>query len=169
MSSTAIKALWPGEKTEDLMELRNSHGSAPIVWSAMCVRYLNQSSSSWLFNSDKLWPLARNSSVPEVHRMVLAMTYDNVCILKKDYARAAKDIRQFLLDFSKENEGGVNHWPAIAAMFESDPDCPAIGFHWTSVNSDPWEGPWDEEKDEPGQFDWSQAWSLYDSFSKPAA
>jgi hypothetical protein len=55
----------------------------------------------------------------------------------------------------------ANHWPLIAQEFEMDPDYPALALHCTTVNSDPWMGPYNEEKDEYGPYDWTQAWDVY--------
>lgn len=160
MSYTTIKAIWPGEKHEDLQELRNSHGSAPVIWDAMCQKYLGTEPFMYFSVTDKLWPLWKDMSIPEHQRAVLFMTYDQVYVSKKDYARAAADIRKFLQDFPQSSER-VNHWPAIAALFESDPDIPAIGLHCTSVSEDPFQGPWNEETEEYDQPDWSACNDIY--------
>lgn len=162
MSSTTIKAIWPGEKAKGIAELRNAWGSAPFVWDAMCARYLG---GNWLSQSDKLWPLWKDPRAPENQRAVLALTFDKMYLLKKDYTRAAADIRQFLADFPSNSER-VNHWPAIAELLESDPDYPAIGFHMTSVAEDPWRGQYNEDADDYDPIDWSRAWSIYDELDK---
>lgn len=165
MSYTTIKALWPGEKHEDLKELSNSHGSAPIVWGELSVRYLGAKDRfSWgtLFggSTENLWALYKHLGIPEAYRAVLMMTFDYAYVTKKDYKRAAADIRKFLADFPQPSEY-VNHWPAIAELFESDPDIPAIGFRCTSVSEDLFQGPWDEEKEEYGPTPWDKCYDLY--------
>jgi len=156
MSYTTIKAIWPGEKHEDLQELRNGWGSGPVIWDAMCQKYLGARDGV----IGKLWPLWKDQAIPEAHRAVLMMTYDRAYVTKKDYARAAADIRQFLQDFPP-NDGRVNHWPALAALFETDPDIPAIGLHCTSVSEDPFQGPWNEEKEEYDPPDWEMCYDIY--------
>lgn len=165
MSSTTIKGVRPGEMAEDLVELRNSHGSAPVVWSQMLVTYLGTKEHAWLWDSDRLWPLNKRLDIPLHHRAVLTITYDNAVVLQKDYARAAADIRAWLVDFPVDAER-INHWPEIAALFESAPDVPGIGFHMTSVTEDPFLGPWDEETEEYGLPDFSRFWSVYDHLAK---
>lgn len=160
MSYTTVKAIWPGVKHEDLEELRNSHGSAPVIWGALCERYLG-GRNQWLFNSDALWPLYEREDVPACMRAVLMMTFDRAYVEKKDYAKAAADIREFLR-VAPPPPQNVNHWPRIADLFESDPDIPAIGFHCTSVSEDPFQGEWNEEREDYDQPDWSQCWSVYD-------
>ena len=93
------------------------------------------------------------------------MTYDKAYVVKADYERAAKDIRSFLKDFPPKH-GGANHWTRIAEIFEGNPDNPAIGFHCTSVSEDPFEGPWDEEKDEQGPTDWTDCYDMYAEIDK---
>lgn len=163
MSYTTVKALWPGEKVEDLEELHNAFGTAPPIWNYMCIKYLGMTDGLWLMNSDKLWPLWKRADIPKNERAVLMMTYDMAYVTKKDYSRAASDIRKWLL-----NQIGkyTNHWPRIATIFESNPDVPAIGLYCTSVSEDPFIGEWDEDKEEHKQIDWETAYDLYAELDK---
>ncbi len=162
MSYTTIKAVWPGEKHEDIEGLRNSHGSAPVIWNAMCVKHLVAEEYTYMLhgNIDKLWPLWEDLSIPEHQRAVLMMTYDRAYVTKKDYHRAASDIEKFLADFPPKL-GYANHWPRIKDVFSGDPDFPAIGFHVTSVSEDLFDGEWDEDLEEYGQPDWDMFYDLY--------
>lgn len=160
MSYTTVKAIWPGEKHEDLEELRNSHGSAPVIWGALSERYLG-GRNQWLFKTDTLWPLYKREDVPACMRAVLMMTFDRAYVEKKDYAKAAADIEEFLR-IAPQPENHVNHWPHLAELFKSDPDIPAIGLHCTSVSEDPFQGEWNEEKEDYDAPDWSRCWSVYD-------
>ncbi len=163
MSWLTIKAVWPGERHEDMEELHNSHGGAPVVWGEMASRYLYCARFAYHSHIEKLWPLWKRNDIPKHQRAVLAMTYDNAYVSKADYARAAADIRHFLADFP-QSEGYANHWPRIAEIFESSPDIPAIGFRWTSVCSDPFQGEFDEQTEEYLQPDWSIYWDMYKTF-----
>lgn len=165
MSRTTIKALWPGEKQEDLIELRNSHGGAPVVWDEMSQRYLGLEPFQYSAHTERLWPLWEDLSIPRHHRAVLAMTYDNAYVSKASYSQASRDVRAFLVDFPAK-PGEVNHWAAIAETYESNPECSAIGFHWTSVTGDPFQGRWNEEKDDYDQLDWGCKWDLYAELGK---
>jgi len=165
MSYTTVKALWPGEKHEDLEELRNSHGSAPVIWDLMCQEYLGTKEFGYDRVIDDLWPLWKRCDIPEYRRAVLMMTYDRVYVIKADYERAAKDIRAFLKDYPPKPER-VNHWTRIAEIYESNPDIPAIGLYCTSVSEDPFAGTWDEEKDEEGPTDWEECYDMYAEIDK---
>lgn len=163
MSCTTIIAVWPGEKSECLEELRNGFGSGPLVWGDMCQRYLpGGERHSYMFRHQELWPLAYRQDIPYHHRAVLAMTYDRMFVKREHYGQAAHYIRQYLADFP-DNTKYVNHWPRIAELFESNPDYPAIGLWLTSVCENPFNGEWNEEAGEYEQPDWSKYWSLFDN------
>lgn len=163
MSTTEVKLLKHPEGVIDIVEFQNSHGSAPVIWDQMAQTYLNLPPFHYSFHSDKLWPLWKDLSIPEHHRAVLGMTYDNTVIEKHDFARAAADIKKFLDDFPVNPEY-ENHWPEIQKIFESNPDCHAIGFYWTSVTEDPFEGDWNEEEEEYEPLNWKKYWSMYHKF-----
>ena len=164
MSYTTVKAVWPGEKVENLEELQNSHGSAPVIWNRMAVKYLGCDEYMYHRKLDLLWPLYKHLGIPRYQRAVLVMTYDRALVYKADYAQAAADIRAYLKDFP--DGVGVNHWPHIAEIFESNPDVPAIGFHMTSVSEDLFLGEWNEELEESGPPDWAEFYSVYALLSK---
>lgn len=165
MSSTEIKFLKHPEGIIEEVIFSNSHGSAPVVWDIMAQHYLGLPPFHYNLHTDKLWPLWKKQSIPLHQRAVLGMTYDNTVIVKEDFARAAADIKKFLEDFPV-NTQYENHWPGIQAVFESDPDCDAIGFHWTTVNQDPFQGLWDEDNEEYGPPVWGNFWSMYLKFDR---
>lgn len=153
-------AVWPGEKAEELEELRNSHGTAPVVWNAVAMRYLGLADYAYSLRTEEVWPLYKRADMPRHQRAVLLMTYDDAIVMKVDYKQAATDIRSFLSDF-QPRVGYANHWPRIAELFESNPDCPAIGFWMTSVCENPFEGPWNEELERCDDPDWDRYWDAY--------
>jgi len=161
MSCTTVKALWPGEKHSDFEELVNSHGSAPVIWDAMCRKYYGTDPFAFYGMVNILCTRWRDLSIPKHHRAVLMMTFDRAYIIRADYAKAAVDIRAWLKDFPQGIEC-INHWPRLAEIFESDPEIPAIGLYLTSVGDDPFEGQWDEEKEEYSQPDWEQCFDIYE-------
>lgn len=159
MSYTTVIHLWPGERIEPKEELHNSWGSGPVIWNAMAMKHLGARDCGYNDHIDRLWPLWKHLGIPEHQRAVLMMTYDRAYVVKSDYARAAKDIRAFIVDFP--TEGRANHWPRLAEIFESDSDAPAIGLHCTSVTENPFQGDWNEEKEDYDPIDWSKCFSVY--------
>lgn len=160
MSRTTIKSVWLGEKAEDVLTLRNSHGSAPVVWNAIAKQYLGLKDHEYPSRSEELWPLYKRTDMPAHHRVVLLMTYDYAIVMKANYKQAASDIRAFIAEFPSYG-WCVNNWQQIAALFDSDPDCPAIGFYWTSVSEDLFQGQYNKETHQYGQPDWSVFWDIY--------
>ena len=162
MSRTTVLALTIGAGSKTLKELRNSHGSAPVVWNELCKKYYGTEEYGYTRNNllDRLWPRYKDLSIPKHHRAVLMMTYDRAYISKANYPQAAKDIKQFLEDFPPR-EGYANHWNEIAGIYESSPDCEAIGLHCTSVSENPFHGEWDEEAEDYSPIDWGTAYEIY--------
>ena len=160
MSSTIIKALWPGEKQEDYCELRNSWGSGPVIWEWLAQRYLDYEPWTSLSKIEPIWKLAENENIPLHCRAVLMMTFDRAYVAREHYSRAAADIRRVLTDFPSPE--GANHWPEIADLFQADPDIPAIGFRLTTVSDDCFWGEWDDDAEEHKPFDWDTAWEIYE-------
>ena len=177
MSYTTVKAIYFGEKTESLIELSNSYGSAPIIWEAMATKYLgiteaySYPNKGWMQLDDELWNLWKRTDIPIEHRLVFMLTFDRAYVKKENFIRMALSIRKFLKDFPRkshvDNEDGrqiiretAHHWDRIAKLLESNPDVPGIGLHCTSVSDDPFLGPWNEEKEDYDQPDWSQIYDV---------
>lgn len=161
MSYSTVIKVWPGEKSEEDEELRNGWGSGPVIWNDMAMKYLGLQAHQYMMKIDSLWPLANRLDIPYHHRAVLAMTYDRMYVKQEHYALAADCIRKYLTDFPADDKY-VNHWPRIAEIFESSPECPAIGLWLTSVCENPFLGEWDEDTEDYKQPDWSRYWSLFD-------
>jgi hypothetical protein len=169
MSSTEIKGLRPGnsdDPSDTLLQLQNAWGSAPIIWKTLYAKYVG--TRNWMLDERNLWPLWKDPRVPRHQRAILGLTYDRAYVERQHFAQAAADLRQFMVDFPPEPDK-VHHLAAIADLLASEPDYAAIGFHWTSVNEDPWACQWreSEEDDDEGEeeslapFDWDECWSLY--------
>ena len=159
MSRTTILAIYPGEKCEPLIEFRNAWLSAPLVWNALSMKYLGH--KPYLFSGlDALWDLWKRGDIPEPVRAVHMMTFDRAYVMRKDYAKAASNIREFLREFPDINPAD-NHWCSIAAYYDLNPKVPAIGLWCTSVSQNPFLGEWNEEKEEYGPLDWNTAFDLY--------
>lgn len=161
MSCTTIKAVWPGEKAEHIASLPNAWASAPAVWGALGKRYLGSEGAVLKDNGAAIWALAKRQYIPRSVRAVLVMTFDGAIIMRKDYAQAADDIEDAIHQLGMAK----SHWPRIADLLRSNPECPAIGFHWTSVTEDPFHGDWNEDADQHDPPDWSKFWSVYEHAS----
>lgn len=158
MSRTTILAIWPNEKIEGLREFGNAWLSAPILWNFLTQKYLGKSFMSVPPESRDLWDLYKDERVPEHQQNVLKMTFDRWYVTKANYKRAASDVRALIADLTVAGEF-IGHWPAIAEILESEPDCPAIGFWWTSVSENPF-AQYDEEND-CLVVDWESTCELY--------
>jgi hypothetical protein len=154
VSYTTVLAIYPGDRFEELEELRNSWHSAPLVWDAIWNTFGEKRHE---MAGDRLWALHRDPRLSAAERAVFMMTFDRAYVLKADFAKAAEHIGEFMRD---HNIGG--HWVRIRDLYLSDPDVPAIGLHCTSVAENPFEGPWNEEAEAHDPIDWSEAYSIYE-------
>ena len=162
MSCTTILSVSAGKSPEDIKELQNSHGSAPVVWNELCKKYFGTEDHSYMGHISRLWPLYKDQTVPQHHRSVLMMTYDRAYVSKKHFQQASDDIRKFLKDFPP-NERYVNHWREIAEIYDApDQGCENIGLYCTSVSDNPFLGYWNEEKDDYDIIDWGETFEIYD-------
>lgn len=167
MSRTTIKAVWPGEKAEDYMELRNSYLWAPIAWSYLTVTHLGWEEHGWLSKLSDDWKkmtsIIRNKNVPFHHKAILVMTYDRFYIERKHFERAINDISLFVKDLGDRS----SHWKTVAeAMIHLPVDVPAIGFRATSVSEDLFHGEWNKDEDDYFPLDWSIFYEVYDELKK---
>ncbi|MBV8060521.1 MAG: hypothetical protein JO253_03220 [Alphaproteobacteria bacterium] len=80
MSSTIIYSVTPGQHHEELRTLRNSWGSAPVVWDFMAKNYCPPSARYWMAEAGKsdanLWKTANDDRAPQYQRNVMRMTFD---------------------------------------------------------------------------------------------
>ncbi len=168
MSYSELVGIGPKGKISTLLELPNSHGSAPVIWEAIGGKYLGLTQSyggpggGWMENVSKICDLWKNTSIPESIRAVLLMTFDREYIEKKDYLRAASDIRQFMKEFSPK-PGYVNHWATIADFLEKKPKAAMIGIYHTSVSENPYEGEYNEKTGKHAPMKLKDYFSIYRS------
>jgi len=166
VSSTIVLELIPGNTTSEavstLKELRNSWGSAPVIWDALCQKYYGCEPHGYSFDGtlDKLWPRYQDLSIPEYERAALMLTFDRAYVSKEHYDRMATDIGRWL-ETHPPKKDRVNHWVELQKIFESNPDCPAIGLQCTTVSDNPFHGSWDEEAEEYPPVDWGAAFEIY--------
>lgn len=160
MSTMEIKLLKNEEGIVDSIELQNAHGGCIVIWDQVAVKYLNKKPFQYFTCTEEIWPLWKNKNLPEHHRAVLGITYDNALVLKEHFLRAASDIEKYLEDFPID-KNYVNHWEEILKVFKSNPNCEAIGFYWTSVGEDPFLGEYNEKTEDYEKLSWEKFWSVY--------
>lgn len=162
MSRTTVLAITPGEGYEDIEELRNSHGSAPPIWDRLTRRYLGPHKLWLMDDSGDLWKLVDKDHVPKDERAMLAFTFDRCYVEREHFPLMAGYIRSYLAKHPIP-EDHANHWPRIAEILDTT-EAPAVGLHVTSVSENPFDGPWNEEKDERDPIDWDSCYSLFQAF-----
>lgn len=174
MSYTAVKSLWPGERAEDYERLHNASIGLAVVWEYMyktyvlsnVKRYLIEPIPDYMFkrwsDNQSIWAggIFQSYTIPKHQRAVLALGFDCAHVERKDYALAASDIRKIIVDVG--DLGFQTHLPRLAEIFESKPDCPAIGVWFTSVAPDPYLGTYNPKTDSYDEFGWEHSWSIYD-------
>lgn len=160
MSRTTVVRIWPGRKTELGEELKNSWGTAALVWDFMSQEYLN--GRNWLIQNDNqvLWNLYLHQGIPFHQRAVFVMTFDNVWVVRKNYARMAADIHKFLEEFSRKD--CVNHWPRIAEILLEEKKSKAIGLWITSVTDNPFGRRWNGCKNAYDRMEWKKFSDVYE-------
>jgi len=116
-------------------EYRNSHGFAPMVWSALSKRYFRSDGiSQW----QRLWE--EPPALEPWERVVLECTYDRALIYRKDVPKVVKALGQFSLRYDDPKR--FNHLPAIAAAMLREAQtegCVAFCFYVTSASDDLWQ------------------------------
>lgn len=160
MSYTTILKITPEKSVETLMTLQNSYGSAPVIWDNLCQDILKLGKHRWfdMESLDRLWKRWNDLSIVEFKRALLMMTFDMAYVSRSNYHRAARDIRLWLDEFPVQ-ENYVNHWPKIAEIYESQPDCDAIAIYHTSVSDNPFIT-YDNET-ETEVINWDGAFEIY--------
>lgn len=165
MSHTTIIHVYPNDRIECGEELSNSWGSAPYIWDYMIKKYIDpEGNIMYTKTANALWKLWDRKDIPEYLRAVLMMTFDRAYVSKANYDRAAADIRSFLKEHNDTNV--ENHWHRIANIFENDPDVPAIGLWCTSVSRNPFDGSWNEDKEEYDPPKWDRVYEIYNSLDR---
>ncbi len=167
MSYAETLAIYPGEKVESIEEYKNSWGLAMALWDVLAKHYLNMEAygpypaRGYMQDIQKLWDLWKDPRVKVEHKIVFMFTFDRAYVAKRNYKRMADAIRVTFKDLPIPAQN-VNHWPALADFFDSDPDYPGVGLYGTSVGENSFQGPWNEEKEDYDPPDWSTIYELCD-------
>jgi hypothetical protein len=160
MSATIVLSLFPEKELDErcakLAAFGNGWGSGPFLWEQMAKRYL-EPGKTWMTNGPELWGSLDRPDMPNHHRAVMLMTFRLATIQRQDYLRAADDIREWLDDLPLcTPQNLVNNWPKIADLFESEPDCPAIGFVLSTSEDNLFEY----------ANSWDKVWSVYERLDR---
>ncbi len=87
MSYCAIIPFKEGKPQEEIV-FHNSSGGAAFIFTALFNRYLRtETETSWLWCSDKLWPLVESEDLEDFEKSVLASTFDTAIIRHKNFSR----------------------------------------------------------------------------------
>lgn len=168
MSYSTVLAVFPGDRVEDIEELRNGHGTAYVLWDALVKKYIPNDAIYWLGDDgivSKLWGLYGRQDIVTPIRAVHGLTFDRAYVRAEHFARMADDIAEAMRLLPMDAES-VNHWPRLEAIFRNPPDVPAIGLHVTSVSDNPFHGDWNEEKEDYDSIDWKTAFEVYDELER---
>ena len=141
MSYCEIKR-FDNDVVSDAREFRNSWGGHAMVWTRCYDRYLKDPKKDfdcWGNAGEgdrRLWDLPKRIDLPDFVRAVLVSTFDHAIVHKEHFERFRHHLRQFVEFFG--TQGGVCHLIGYVEFIEANMDAQAIGFHGTSVCSDPW-------------------------------
>ncbi len=152
MSHTTIYAISKCGVPRYYEEFANSHGSAPMIWQALCKAWLGMSEREYYGRRlDELWPLADDISKPESERVVLQSTFDRAVVMRDDMLRLADAFDAFAEKYAKP--GYVCSLPEQARVLREMHAQGFIGACWnqTSVNGDVFWFPWNSERDRPAR------------------
>lgn len=121
MSESIIYGIKKGKKSIALKDLPNSHGWGTVIWKPYFKHYLGIDTSKTYPTDemyDRLWPLYKDSRLPEHHKTVLCASYDHTVIPVEKVYDFSKDLDMWQKDFGKDIEGYVNHIPETSAFLK---------------------------------------------------
>lgn len=143
------------------LEMRNGHGSLPVIWEALCELYpirpprdgsypAEWNNLSWMFRADvngnpksgipDFWDLDNYSDPRD--KLLMEATFDRYLIPVEAFDGLETALRGRVFPFVKGNLQ-VNHWPEVMAWVrghvKADPTrVLGLGIHGTSVCKDLW-------------------------------
>ncbi len=157
--SSSYLIIFVGNKQKLTLELRNSLGTAPIVWGELNDKYIAKPGdlhSSWLSNAmagGPLWKLTSDPRLTDCEKAMLLFTCDRCYVKAENFIRFNNDIKTFLAMYDLDEKGkNVNHWPRIAeCCIDPLEGASAYGLHPTTVTESPWDK-YNEETDENEEY-----------------
>jgi hypothetical protein len=141
---------------------RNSHGSAPFVWSALALRY-RINVETWynggqpsMFSWEKVWEYEKQGGALEPwEKNTLFATYDNVVIKRDDIPLTSKSLRLFEEYHSRAMPNHVcsliQQADVIDEHYSRDELVKYLAWAQTSL-SDTWYLSYDAEKEEEIEY-----------------
>jgi hypothetical protein len=135
MSRTTLYKVPEKGGIEVVAEFRNSHGSAPYIWSKLGITYFGWEEYGWYSKDmNMMWKLAKDHKVHLFERVTLMTTFDRI-------------IAAFILFVEAHPFGNyVCSLPDQAVALRrliADPDCFAVCWNQTSVANN-WPQVYDE-------------------------
>lgn len=135
----------------EITEYRNSHGTAPPLWSWLTSKFLSQNQVDCYYNClpgshwgsgdlRPLWDLARNPRVPYHFRICHAFTFDYACCPPEKVKLLANCCDLVDEEISKWPfwANSVNHWGRISetlSVLKLDKRCMGVSLDGTSVSN----------------------------------
>jgi hypothetical protein len=138
MSCTEIYAVIENGDVKHHDEIRNAWRGAPAVWNDMGKRYGKMGAGQLMYQpsvAEAVWGLARDKSVPEDERLVMASTFDRVVIMRKDFPRLIDAMEKFIKKYS---DTSIGEQADIIRKMQDDSSIIGVCWNQTSVNSSPW-------------------------------
>lgn len=144
MSRTTLHVVQPNGDVIPFQEFQNAWGWAAFVWQVLCKKYDVQAPSKpgeFPMPFDE-WPvLWAKHAEGEIktepwETNVLLSTYDNWIVKSEDFEVFARSLDRFEEEHAQSDR--VCHCKAIAQTVRGLSGVQGVGFHATSVSSDPW-------------------------------
>ncbi|KPJ72756.1 MAG: hypothetical protein AMS14_07180 [Planctomycetes bacterium DG_20] len=157
---------------EHVADFSNAFRSAWHVWSEMAEAYFHENASRMMLEKSMqlVWDLWKCEDVPLDYRIVMAFTFDNVMVRRKNFVRLAEAMEAFAKRFGP---GTLWEQAQMLRQLASDETVYAVCWNQTSVNADTW---WirdqslsDDEDEQYRMYDISKDkghWFLFDELAE---
>lgn len=137
----------------DEIEMRNGHGSMPVIWDYLFQKYCTKTSKwdNWMSSYHKL--RAATPRMTDGERILFALGREPV-MLPKALFPVMWEALELIMPNVPDNR--VNHWPAVIEWMKKERDEEVVGFgmYATSVNDNFWVVQDPDEVDEDGDGGW---------------
>ena len=165
MSRTTVYVVNDSNKIVKLRELRNSWGSATVVWSVLFDKYITREHKydDYLSKPERLWVLYDDPRLSDCERFALFMTFDRFIIEGDKFIEAA-DLLDLFVHNSNYDRNRVNHLPYIAQLLRDHAGkYKGMCFYMTSVADNPW---FISSEDRPFDFSIDNHYWVFESMTE---